>query len=87
MAKSKELEEGDDGDEGAAGTAQRCGLPINVNSSTKQTPFYANLGYHPTFDPLITPPSVTVPAAGDIAQCLTRIHNECRAQLLTVQNR
>ncbi|OJT10654.1 Transposon Tf2-12 polyprotein [Trametes pubescens] len=59
----------------------------HVNASTKQSPFYANLGYHPTFDPLITPPSVTVPAAGDLAQRLTRIHNECRAQLLASQDR
>ncbi|KAJ2965515.1 hypothetical protein NUW54_g14094 [Trametes sanguinea] len=59
----------------------------HVNSSTKHSPFFANLGYHPTFDPLITPPSVTVPAAGDLAQRLTRIHNECRAQLLASQVR
>lgn len=37
------------------------------NSSTKQTPFFANLAYHPTFALQLTEPS-NVPAATDFAE-------------------
>lgn len=50
------------------------------NSSTKQTPFYANYAFHPTFEPQITERS-TVPAAADLAQRLEVIHAELRAEL------
>jgi Chromo (CHRromatin Organisation MOdifier) domain len=50
------------------------------NSSTHQTPFFANLAYHPTFEPQITKCS-TVPAAEDLAQRLAKIHAELHAEL------
>jgi hypothetical protein len=54
------------------------------NSSTKQTPFFSNLGYHPTFEPTLTTLS-TVPAADDLAKCLQIIHSELRAELTHAQ--
>ena len=51
-----------------------------VNSSTQQTPFFANLGFHPTFEPRITERS-TVPAAANLAACLEIIHQELRTEL------
>jgi transposase InsO family protein len=52
------------------------------NSSTKQSPFFANIGFHPTFEPRLTEntPS-TVPAAADLATRLKHIHTELRAEL------
>jgi len=55
-----------------------------VNSSMQQTPFFANLGYHPTFEPRITECS-TVPAAANLAECLDIIHTELRAELKQAQ--
>ena len=55
------------------------------NSSTKQTPFFANLAYHPSFEPQITERS-TVPAAQDLAQRLDHIHAELRAELKHAQD-
>lgn len=54
------------------------------NSSTKQTPFFANLTYHPTFEPLISERS-TIPAAHDLAHRLDHIHAELRAELKHAQ--
>ena len=54
------------------------------NSSTKQSPFFANLAYHPTFKPQLTERS-TVPAAHDLAQRLDHIHAELRAELQHAQ--
>ena len=51
------------------------------NSSTRQTPFFANLGFHPTFEPRITERS-TVPAAANLASRLEILHQELRAELL-----
>ena len=45
------------------------------NSSMKVSPFYANLGFHPTFEPQITERS-TVPAAKNLAHSLEQIHTE-----------
>src|ERR1700709_401985 len=50
------------------------------NSSLKQTPFFANYGFHPTFEPQVTERS-TVPAAADLAGRLEQIHTELRAEL------
>ena len=50
------------------------------NSSLKQTPFFANYGFHPTFEPQVTERS-TVPAAADLASRLEQIHTELRAEL------
>ncbi|KAJ3473638.1 hypothetical protein NLI96_g12900 [Meripilus lineatus] len=55
------------------------------NSSTKQTPFFANLAYHPTFEPSITSRSST-PAAQDLAQRLDIIHSELKAELHHAQS-
>ncbi|GBE80968.1 Transposon Tf2-12 polyprotein [Sparassis crispa] len=52
----------------------------HVNSSTNQTPFFANLAYHPTFEPRLSYHS-TVPAAADLASCLDRLHDELCAEL------
>ena len=54
------------------------------NSSTRQTPFFANLAYHPTFEPQISHLSTT-PAADDLARRLARIHEELRAELQHAQ--
>ncbi|KAF5339905.1 hypothetical protein D9758_015029 [Tetrapyrgos nigripes] len=56
------------------------------NSSTRQTPFFANLAYHPTFEPSISSIS-TVPAADDLAKRLEFIHAELKAELLSSQER
>lgn len=58
----------------------------HVNSSTNQTPFFANYAYHPTFEPQLTDRS-TVPAAADLAQRLERLHDELRAELKEAQER
>ncbi|GLB39530.1 putative coprinopsis cinerea okayama7 130 [Lyophyllum shimeji] len=50
------------------------------NSSTQQTPFYANLGYHPDFEVRITD-RTTNPAATELADRLRLIHEELRAEL------
>ena len=57
----------------------------HIHSSTRTSPFYANLGYHPTFDPRV---SVTpaVPAAGDLVHRLSRLHDELRAHLREAQD-
>jgi hypothetical protein len=55
------------------------------NSSTHQTPFFANYAYHPTFEPQITERS-TVPAATDLAARLDMIHEELRAELQSAQD-
>jgi len=55
-----------------------------VNSSTQQTPFFANLGFHPTFEPRITERS-SVPAAANLAERLDIIHAELRAELAQAQ--
>ena len=54
------------------------------NASTKQTPFFALTGFHPTFEPRITERS-TVPAASDLASRLDQIHAELRAELQHAQ--
>ena len=56
------------------------------NASTQQTPFFANFGYHPTFEPRLAEPS-TVPAAADLAARLDVIHAELRAELAHSQQR
>src|SRR5258705_4161815 len=50
------------------------------NSSTRQTPFYANFAYHPAFEPVLTEHS-TVPTATDLATHLGIIHTELRSEL------
>lgn len=55
------------------------------NSSTHQTPFFANYAYHPSFEPQITERS-TVPAAADLAARLDAIHAELRAELQFAQD-
>jgi hypothetical protein len=55
------------------------------NSSTHQTPFFANYAYHPTFEPQITECS-TVPAAADLATRLDTIHEELCAELQFAQD-
>ena len=50
------------------------------NSSTQQTPFCANLGLHPSFEPCVTDRS-TVPATTNLASRLEIIHQELRAEL------
>ncbi|KAL7280850.1 hypothetical protein ACG7TL_005794 [Trametes sanguinea] len=55
----------------------------HVNSSTKQTPFFATYGYHPTFEPRLS--DSPVPAAADLASRLARLHDELRAELKEAQ--
>ncbi|ESK83996.1 hypothetical protein Moror_11546, partial [Moniliophthora roreri MCA 2997] len=55
------------------------------NASTQQTPFFANLGYHPTFEPRITERS-SVPAAKDLAERLKIIYEELKANLQHAQD-
>jgi len=55
------------------------------NSSTHQTPFFANYAYHPTFEPQITKRS-TVPAAADLAARIDAIHAELQAELQFAQD-
>jgi hypothetical protein len=45
------------------------------NSSTKQSPFFTNYAFHPTFEPKITECS-SVPAAADLVSHLELIHSE-----------
>ncbi|OJT05607.1 Transposon Tf2-1 polyprotein [Trametes pubescens] len=52
----------------------------HINTSTKQTLFYANFGFHPVFSPCLTEP-ICMPAAADLALRLTRVHDELRAEL------
>jgi len=52
----------------------------SLNSSTQQTPFFANLGFHPTFNIKITE-RTTNPSATDLADRLQIIHSELRAEL------
>ena len=51
-----------------------------VNSSTQQTPFFANIGYHPNFDITITD-HTTNPSATELTRHLEIIHEELRAEL------
>ncbi|KAF7345784.1 Transposon Tf2-12 polyprotein [Mycena venus] len=56
------------------------------NSSTKQSPFFANTGFHPTFEPRISEAApAVVPAAGDLATQLKQIHAELKAELKHAQ--
>ena len=57
----------------------------HTHSSTHASPFYANLGYHPTFDPRVSVTS-PVPAAADLAHRLARLHEELRAHLREAQD-
>lgn len=59
---------------------------IAENASTKQTPFFANIGYHPTFTPQLAD-ICTVPAADELAQRLGCIHSELKAELELAQDR
>ena len=52
-----------------------------LNSSTQQTPFFANMGYHPDFDITITE-RTTNPAATELTTRLETIREELRAELL-----
>jgi hypothetical protein len=54
------------------------------NTSTHSTPFYANLGFNPSFEPEITERS-TVPTADDLAHRLDHIQAELRAELEFVE--
>uniref|UniRef100_A0A0W0EY66 Reverse transcriptase/retrotransposon-derived protein RNase H-like domain-containing protein n=1 Tax=Moniliophthora roreri TaxID=221103 RepID=A0A0W0EY66_MONRR len=54
------------------------------NALTKQSPFFANLSYHPIFEPIITKCSTT-PAADDLAKRLQQIHTELCAELQHAQ--
>lgn len=56
------------------------------NSSTKQTPFFANYAFHPTFSPKLSDLQ-TVPAADDLAKRLDQIHQELKAELQYAQDR
>jgi hypothetical protein len=56
------------------------------NASTRVSPFYANLGYHPTFAPRLSKDRTTVPAAADLASRLDLIHKELRAKLRHAQD-
>ncbi len=58
----------------------------SVNLSTNQSPFYANYGFHPSFEPRLAEP-VSVPGAADLATRLRRIHDELRAELKHAQER
>ena len=51
-----------------------------INSSTQQTPFFANIGYHPNFDIVITERS-TNPSSTELAEQLEIICEELRAEL------
>jgi len=55
-----------------------------VNSSMQQTPFFANLGLHPTFKSCITKCS-SVPAATNLAERLDIIHAELHTKLAQAQ--
>ena len=57
----------------------------HVNSSTKQTPFFATYGFHPAFSPRLSLDS-NVPAASDLATRLERLHAELRAELKHAQD-
>lgn len=52
----------------------------SINSSTRQSPFFANFGYHPTLELSISERS-TNPSASSIAENLKIIHEELRAEL------
>lgn len=52
----------------------------HVNTSTQQTPFYANLGYHPDFKIKLTE-RTTNPVATDLANRLQEIHKELHLEL------
>ena len=54
------------------------------NTSTRQTPFFANLTFHPTFELQIMECS-RVPAADNLAERLVQIHEELCAELEYVQ--
>ena len=56
----------------------------NVNLSTNMSPFYANFGFHPSFEPRLTQ-TTNVPAAADLATRLERLHGELRAELKAAQ--
>ena len=51
-----------------------------TNSSTQQTPFFANLSYHPDFDIVITK-QTTNPSSTELAGRLEIIRNELQAEL------
>ena len=51
-----------------------------INSSTQQTPFFANVGFHPNFDITITERS-TNPSAVDLTTRLSIIRKELQAEL------
>ena len=55
------------------------------NSSTGSTPFYANYGYHPTFEPTLTSP-VANPDAQSLADRLEHIRLELQAELRRAQD-
>ncbi len=54
------------------------------NASTGHTPFYANYGFHPAFEPKITQ-DATTPAARDFADRLATIRAELQAELKEAQ--
>ena len=51
-----------------------------LNSSTQQTPFFANIGYHPDFDIVITE-RTTNPSATEFTKRLQVIRDELQAEL------
>lgn len=52
----------------------------SINSSTRQTPFFANFGYHPVFDISLSERS-TNPSAANVADCLKIIQDKLQAEL------
>ena len=57
-----------------------------IQDSTKQTPFFANYGYHPRFDQLQLSTSKN-PAAEDLATRLLEIQKDIKIKLLEAQER
>ena len=56
----------------------------STHTSTQQTPFFSNLGYHPRFD-LTAPIGSNNPAAKDLVERLAEIHQQLKIQLAIAQ--
>jgi hypothetical protein len=56
------------------------------HDTIKTTPFFANYGYHPRFDPTVPGPATEkTPATKEFAEKLNKIHEELRAELKAAQ--
>ena len=56
----------------------------NINLSTNMSPFFTNIGFHPSFKPHLTD-TVNVPIVANLVTCLEHLHGKLHTELKSAQ--